>query len=43
MPWVALSILAMQVATTSGNIIPATRTGEGQREKLGRAENGKGL
>ena len=42
MPWVAPSILATQVTTTSGNIISATRTGEGQREKLGRAESGNG-
>ena len=42
MPWVAPSILATQVTTTSGDIIPATRTGEGQREKLGRAESGSG-
>ena len=42
MPWVAPSRVAMQVTTTSGNIISAMRTGEGQREKLGRAESGNG-
>ena len=42
MPWVASSGLATQVTTTSGNIISAMRTGEGQREKLGRAESGNG-
>ena len=42
MPWVASSRLAMQVTTTSDDIIVATRTGEGLSEKLGRAENGSG-
>ena len=42
MPWEASSGFATQVTTTSGNIISAMRTGEGQREKLGRAESGSG-